>query len=208
LFTEKNSENFYKYKTNFNELSEKIILFNNSGIIINRAQSIHFNDDDDILGRMGVRESVVLEDLKEIDKIRLEKANREFNELNKKSNFNISNVVPDRTKFIIKNLTDGTRKVRIVFFFFFQFLSVFYKQALFSITLINYIKNAKKSNDVDTDDIEDIYIFKIGVYDIIVIIMLPLGYLLYKAFNRYNRIQSIFRFYFIINCLIFFILTF
>jgi len=211
LFTEKNSENFYKYKTNFNELSEKIILFNNSGIIIHRAQSIHFNDDDEIFGRFGpreVRESVVFEDLKEIDKIRLEKANREFNELNKKSNFNISNVVPERTKFIIQNLTNGTRKVRILFFFFFQFLSVFYKQALFSITLINYIKNAKKSNDVDTDDIEDIYIFKIRAYDIIVIMVLPLGYLLYKSFNRYNRIQSIFRFYFIINCLIFFILTF
>ena len=48
----------------------------------------------------------------------------------------------------------------------------------------------------------------ITVYDILVVISLPLGYLLYKAFNRYNDIHSIFRFYFIINCVLLFIFTF
>ena len=207
IFTEKNSENFYKYKTNFNELSEKIKIFSNTGTIIERSNSINYNDEI-FLGRMDVRESVLMEELNLDDKIRLAKANEEFNKLNEKSNFNISNVVPERTKFIIKNLSDGTKKIRIMFLFFFHFLSNFYKHAVFLITLINYIKNSKINNDINNNYIENIYIFKKTVYDIIIIISLPVGYLLYKAFNRYNDIHSIFRFYFIINCIILFIYTF
>ena len=208
FYTEKNSEIFYKYKTNFNELSEKIKFFNNSGLIIEKSQSINFHNDDFFNARDGFRESVVLENLKEEQKKQLEKANKEFNELNIRSNFNVSNIVPEKTKWVIKNLTDGTKKIRIMFLFFFQFLSVFYKHTVFLITLINYIQNAKMSNDINNRQIQNIFLFKITVYDILVIISLPLGYLLYKAFNRYNDIHSIFRFYFIINCVLLFIFTF
>ena len=62
-----------------------------------------------------VRESVLFEDLKEEQKIQLEKANKEFNELNEKSNFNVSNLVPEKTKLIIKSLNDGTKNKRTKF---------------------------------------------------------------------------------------------
>ena len=207
LFTDKNSDNFYKYKTNFNELSEKIKIFSNSGTIINKTQSIHFNDD--VMYDSGmVRESVLMEDLKEEQKIQLEKANQEFNELNKKSNFNVSNIVPEKTKLIIKDLTNKTKKVRIIFLFAFKFLSVFYKQTVFIITLINYINNAKNKNEIRNRNIQKTYLFKISFYDILVVVSSPLGYLLYKAFNRNNQIHSVFRFYFIINSVLLFIFTF
>ena len=208
FYTEKDSEVFYKYKTNFNELSEKIKFFNNSGEIIERSQDINFNNDDIFNDDDGVRESVVLEDLREEQRIQLERANKEFNEINKRSNFTISNIVPEKTKWVIKNLSDGTKKTRIMFLFFFQFLSVFYKQTVFLITFINYIKNAKINNDINNSHIQKPYLFKITIYDVFVIISLPLGYLLYKAFNRYNDIHSVFRFYFIINCVLLFIFTF
>ena len=203
FFTEKTSENFYKYKTNFNELSEKIRIFNNNGTIIEKNQSFNYNNDDFFNNDVEVRESVLLEDLKEEQKIQLEKANKEFNELNKKSNFNISNLVPEKTKLIIKSLTDGTRSKRTKFIFFFQFLSTFYKHIVLLISIINYIKKVNINNDK-----EKIYLFNIRAYDIIVVVSLPLGYLLYKSFNRYNDIHSIFRFYFIINCVLLFIFSF
>ena len=208
LFTDKSSEKFYKYKTNFNELSEKIIFFNHTGAIIESSQSLNYNNDELINIHADVRESVMFEELKEEQKIQLERANREFNELNKKSNFNVSNRVPETTKFLIKDLTDKTKKSRILFLFFFQLLSVFYKHSVLLITLINYIQNAKINNDINNHNIQDTYLFNITVYDILVIISLPLGYLLYKSFNRYNDIHSIFRFYFIINCVLLFIFTF
>ena len=208
LFTEKNSENFYKYKTNFNELSEKIKFFNNSGAIIEKSQSINDNNEDFFNMGQDIRESVAIEELKEEQKLQLEKANKEFNELNKLSNFNVSNIVPDKTKFVIKSLSDGTKNKRTVFLFLFQFLSTFYKHAVLLITLINYIKNAKINNDINSHHIQSIYLVKITIYDILVVISLPLGYLLYKSFNRYNDIHSVFRFYFIINCVLLFIFTF
>ena len=208
LFTEKNSDNFYKYKLNFNELSEKIRIFNNSGLIIEQSQSINFNNDD-IYGGGDIRESVLLEDLKEEQKMQLEKANKEFNELNKRNNFNVSNIVPEKTKFVIQTLTDGTRNIRTIFLFLFQFLSSFYKHAVLLITLINYIQNTKINNDIiNRHHLQNSYLYNITVYDILVVISLPLGYLLYKSFNRYNDIHSIFRFYFIINCILLFIFTF
>ena len=207
LFTEKNAENFYKYKKNFNELLEKIRIFSTSGTIIERSHSINYNDDL-LLDGPPVRESVLLEDLKEEQKIQLEIANREFNELNEKSNFNVSNIVPEKTKLVLKDLASKTKKVRIIFLFAFQFLSVFYKQAVFIITVINYINNAKIKNDINNNNVQNIYLFKINIYDILVIISSPLGYLLYKAFNRYNDIHSVFRFYFIINSALLFIFTF
>ena len=207
LFTEKNSENFYKYKKNFNELTEKIRIFNNSGLIIEQSQSINFNNDDLFSGE--VRESVLLEDLKEEQKIQLEKANKEFNELNIRNNFNVSNIVPEKTKFVIKSLTDGTKNIRTVFLFLFQFLSSFYKHTVLLITLINYIQNTKINNDIiNNHHLQNSYLYNITVYDILVVISLPLGYLLYKSFNRYNDIHSVFRFYFIINCILLFIFTF
>ena len=146
LFTEKNSENFYKYKKNFNELIEKIRIFNNSGLIIEQSQSINFNNDDLYGGE--IRESVLLEDLKEEQKIQLEKANKEFNELNIRNNFNVSNIVPEKTKFVIKSLTDGTKNIRTIFIFLFHFLSSFYKHTVLLITLINYMQNTKINNDI------------------------------------------------------------
>ena len=208
LFTDKNSENFYKYKINFNELSEKIKFFNNNGAIVEKRKSLNYNNDSLFNYGMDIRESVAIEELREDQKIQLEKANKEFNELNQISNFNVSNRVPETTKFIIKDLTDKTRKSRISFLFFFQFLSVFYKHAVLLITLINYIQNAKINNDINNHNIQDTYLFNITVYDILVIISLPLGYLLYKSFNRYNDIHSVFRFYFIINWVLLFIFTF
>ena len=207
IFTEKNSENFYKYKTNFNELSEKIRIFTTYGTIIEKSHSINYNDDI-LFEAPRVRESILLEDLKEEQKLQLEIANREFNELNKKSNFNVSNIVPDKTKLVIKDLENKSKKVRIIFLFAFQFLSVFYKQAVFIITVINYINNAKINNDINNNNIQNIYLFKIRIYDILLIISSPLGYLLYKAFNRYNAIHSVFRFYFIINSVLLFVFAF
>ena len=207
FFTEKNSEKFYKYKTNFNELSEKIQFFNNSGELIEKSKSLLYNDNVFAFERNLVRESVMIEELQMEQKIQLEKANQEFNEINQKSNFNISNVVPDKTKFILKNLSDKTKKIRYIFLFLFQFLSCFYRQGFIIITLINYIKQADVNRDKN-EDIQDIYLFKITFYDILLIISLPLGYLLYKTFNRYNDIHSIFRFYFIINSVILFMYTF
>ena len=213
VFTEKNSEKFYKYKTNFNELSEKMEIFNNSGEIVDKSKSnLSVNDDFMPIERDVIRESVALEQLQMEQKIQLEKANQEFNELNKKSNFNIANVVPDKTKFILKNLSDGTKKIRFLFLFLFQFFSVFYRHILIILTLVNYTKqtNVKRNKN---DDIEDIYMFKISIYDLLIVISLSfaLDYLLYKAykaFNRYNDIHSIFRFYFYINSLILFIYPF
>ena len=207
FFTEKNSEKFYKYKTNFNELSEKIQFFDNSGSIIEKSKSLPYNDDIFSYERNLVRESVMVEELRMDQKMQLEKANQEFNEINQQSNFNISNVVPEKTKFILKNLSDKTKKIRYTFLFLFNFLSNFYRQGFIIITLINYIKQADVNRDKN-DDIQDIYLFKITFYDILLIISLPVGYLLYKAFNRYNDIHAIFRFYFIINSVILFIYTF
>ena len=203
LFTEKNSENFYKYKTNFNELSEKIKIFNNNGEIIEKSQLFNYNNDDIINNDVEVRESVLLEDLKEEQKIQLEKANKEFNELNQKSNFNVSNLVPEKTKLIIKSLTDATKSKRTKFIFSFQFLSTFYKHIVLLISIINYIKKVNLNTDNERTNL-----FNIRTYDVIVVISLPLGYLLYKSFNRYNDIHSIFRFYFIINCVLLFIFSF
>ena len=91
FYTEKNSEIFYKYKTNFNELSENIKFFNDSGVIIEKSQSINFNNDVIFNVKKNlIRESVVLENLKEEQKKQLERANQEFNELNIRSNFNVS----------------------------------------------------------------------------------------------------------------------
>ena len=207
LFTEKNSENFYKYKKNFNELSEKIKIFNNSGLIIEQSQSINFNNDD-FYGEE-IRESVLVEDLREEQKQQLEQANKEFNELNIRNNFNVSNIVPEKTKFIIKSLTEGTKNIRTIFLFLFQYLSSFYKHTVLLITLINYIQNTKINKDIiDKQHLQNSYLYNINVYDILVVISLPLGYLLYKSFNRYNDIHSIFRFYFMINCILLFIFTF
>ena len=203
LFTEKTSEQFYKYKTNFNELSEKIKIFNNNGAIIEKSQSINYNNDDIYNNDIEVRESVLFEDLKEEQKIQLEKANKEFNELNEKSNFNVSNLVPEKTKLIIKSLNDGIKNKRTKFIFFFEFLSTFYKHIVLLISIINYIKKANINYDI-----KKLNLFNIRAYDIIVVISLPVGYLLYKSFNRYNDIHSIFRFYFTINCIFLFIFSY
>ena len=213
FFTEKNSEKFYKYKTNFNELLEKMHLFDNSGEILEKNKKSSINDD--ILysfERNMIRESVALEQLKAEQQLQLEKANQEFNELNQKNNFNIYNVVPDKTKFILKNLSDKTRKIRFIFLFFFQFFSVFYRQMLTILTLVNYINQAEVNRNKN-DEIEDVQLFKISAFDILMVfsLSLALDYLLYKAykaFNRYNDIHSIFRFYFYINSLILFIYPF
>ena len=101
---------------------------------------------------------MALEELKEDQKLQLEQANKEFNELNKLSNFNVSNIVPDKTKFVIKSLSDGTKNKRTIFLFLFQFLSNFYKHAVLLITLINYIKNAKINNDINRHHIQSIYL--------------------------------------------------
>ena len=213
FFTEKNSDKFYKYKTNFNELLEKIKIFDNSGEIIEKNKQPSINDDISYsFERNMIRESVALEQLQAEQKLQVEKANEEFNELNKKNNFNIYNVVPDKTKFILKNLSDNTKKVRFIFLFFFQFFSVFYRQILTILTLINYIKQADVNRNKN-NEIEDIQLFNISVFDIIMVfsLSLVLDYLLYKAykaFNRYNDIHSIFRFYFYINSLILFIYPF
>ena len=212
LFTEKNAENFYKYKTNFNELFEKIQIFNNSGVLIDKSQPISYNDDFNSYERNLVRESVMIEELQAEQKLQLEKANKEFNELNQKSNFNVSNVVPDKTKFILKNLSDKTKKVRFLFLFLFEFLSVFYRHILIILTLVNYIKQGDAKRD-KSEEIEDIYLFKISLYDLLIVISLSLAleyllYLAYKAFNRYNDIHSVFRFYFYINSAILFIFPF
>ena len=104
FFTEKNSDKFYKYKTNFNELLEKIKIFDNSGEIIEKNKQPSINDDISYsFERNMIRESVALEQLQSEQKLQVEKANEEFNELNKKNNFNIYNVVPDKTKFIFRN---------------------------------------------------------------------------------------------------------
>ena len=93
--------------------------------------------------------------------------------------------------------------------FLFQFLSSFYKHSVLLITLINYIQNTKINNDIiNRHHLQNSYLYNITVYDILVVISLPLGYLLYKSFNRYNDIHSVFRFYFIINCILLFIFTF
>ena len=213
FFTEKNSDKFYKYKTNFNELLEKMHLFDNSGEILEKNKKSSINDD--ILysfERNMIRESVALEQLKAEQQLQLEKANQEFNELNQKNNFNIYNVVPDKTKFILKNLSDKTRKIRFIFLFFFQFFSVFYRQMLTILTLVNYINQAEVNRNKN-DEIEDVQLFKISAFDILMVfsLSLALDYLLYKAykaFNRYNDIHSIFRFYFYINSLILFIYPF
>ena len=213
FFTEKNSDKFYKYKTNFNELLEKIHLFDNSGEILEKNKKSSINDN--ILYSFEkdmIRESVALEQLKAEQQLQLEKANQEFNELNQKNNFNIYNVVPDKTKFILKNLSDKTRKIRFIFLFFFQFFSVFYRQILTILTLVNYINQAEVNRNTN-DEIEDVQLFKISAFDILMVfsLSLALDYLLYKAykaFNRYNDIHSIFRFYFYINSLILFIYPF
>ena len=213
FFTEKNSDKFYKYKTNFNELLEKMHLFDNSGEILEKNKKSSINDE--ILysfERNMIRESVALEQLKAEQQLQLEKANQEFNELNQKNNFNIYNVVPDKTKFILKNLSDKTRKIRFIFLFFFQFFSVFYRQILTILTLVNYINQAEVNRNTN-DEIEDVQLFKISAFDILMVfsLSLALDYLLYKAykaFNRYNDIHSIFRFYFYINSLILFIYPF
>ena len=213
FFTEKNSDKFYKYKTNFNELLEKMHLFDNSGEILEKNKKSSINDE--ILysfERNMIRESVALEQLKAEQQLQLEKANQEFNELNQKNNFNIYNVVPDKTKFILKNLSDKTRKIRFIFLFFFQFFSVFYRQMLTILTLVNYINQAEVNRNKN-DEIEDVQLFKISAFDILMVfsLSLALDYLLYKAykaFNRYNDIHSIFRFYFYINSLILFIYPF
>ena len=213
FFTEKNSDKFYKYKTNFNELLEKMHLFDNSGEILEKNKKSSINDE--ILysfERNMIRESVALEQLKAEQQLQLEKANQEFNELNQKNNFNIYNVVPDKTKFILKNLSDKTRKIRFIFLFFFQFFSVFYRQMLTILTLVNYINQAEVNRNTN-DEIEDVQLFKISAFDILMVfsLSLALDYLLYKAykaFNRYNDIHSIFRFYFYINSLILFIYPF
>lgn len=212
FFTEKNSDKFYKYKTNFNELSEKLQIFNNSGVIIDKTSSISYNDDYASFEKEMIRESVMIEELQADQKLQLEKANQEFNELNQRSNFNVSNVVPDKTKFILKNLSDKTKKIRFIFLFLFQFLSVLYRQALIIFTLVNYIKQGY-ANRNKKEDIENIYLFKISISNLLIVISLSLiiEYLLYrayKAFNRYNDIHSVFRFYFYINSVILFIYSF
>ena len=215
FFTEKNSDNFYKYKTNFNELLEKIEFFDNSGELIGKSNSSLYNENENNFlpnDRYIIRESVAIEKLQKEQQMQLEKANQEFNQINEISNFNISSVVPDKTKFILKIISDGTKKVRFIFLFLFQFLSVFYKQVLIILTLINYIKQ-KDVKRKKNEDIQDIYLFKISVVDISIVfsLALTLDYLLYKAykaFNRYNDIHSIFRFYFYINSLILFIYPF
>ena len=212
FFTEKNSDKFYKYKTNFNELSEKLQIFNNSGVIIDKTSSISYNDDYASFEKDVIRESVMIEELQADQKLQLEKANQEFNELNQRSNFNVSNVVPDKTKFILKNLSDKTKKIRFIFLFLFQFLSVLYRQALIIFTLVNYIKQGY-ANRNKKEDIENIYLFKISISNLLIVISLSLiiEYLLYrayKAFNKYNDIHSVFRFYFYINSVILFIYSF
>ena len=212
IFTEKNSDKFYKYKTNFNELSDKLQIFNNSGIIIDKSVSISYNEDYSSFERDMVRESVMIEELQADQKLQLEKANQEFNELNQKSNFNVSNVVPDKTKFILKNLSDKTKKVRFIFLFLFQFLSVFYRHILIIFTLVNYIKQGYAVK-YKKEDLENIYIFKISISNLLIVISLSLviEYLLYreyKDFNKYNDINSVFRFYFYINSVILFIYSF
>ena len=213
FFTEKNSDNFYKYKTNFNELYEKIQIFNNSGEIIDKNKSASYNEDYlQSFDRDVIRESVNIEQLQMEQKIQLEKANQEFNDLNQKSNYNVSNVVPEKTKFILQSLSGGTKKIRFIFLFAFQFFSVFFRQLLLILTLVNYIKQAGVDKNKN-DDIQDIYLFKISLIDILMVFSLSfaLDYLLYKAykaFNRYNDIHSIFRFYFYINSLIIFVYPF
>ena len=46
FFTEKNSDNFYKYKTNFNVLLEKIEFFDNSGELIGKSNSSLYNENE------------------------------------------------------------------------------------------------------------------------------------------------------------------
>ena len=213
FFTEKNSDNFYKYKTNFNELSEKIQIFNNSGEIIDKNKSEAYNEEYmQSFERDMVRESVAIEQLQLEQKLQLEKANQEFNELNQRSNFNISNVVPEKTKFILQSLSGGTKRIRFIFLFLFQFCSVFFRQMLIILTLVNYIKKADVNKNKN-DDIQNIYLFKISIYDIIMVSSLSfaLDYILYKAYKvfiRNNDIISIFRFYFYINSLIIFVYPF
>ena len=89
FFTEKNSDKFYKYKTNFNELSEKLQIFNNSGVIIDKTSSISYNDDYASFEKEMIRESVMIEELQADQKLQLEKANQEFNELNQRSNISM-----------------------------------------------------------------------------------------------------------------------
>ena len=212
-FTEKTSDKFYKYKTNFNELSGKIEIFNNSGEIIDKNKSKLYNEEFiPPFDREEIRESVSIVQLQAEQKLQLEKANKEFNELNQRSNFNISNVVPEKTKFILQSLSGGTKRIRFIFLFFFQFFSVFFRHILTILSLINYIKQTDVNKNKD-DDIQDIYLFKTNIFDIIMVFALSLilDYLLYKAykaFNRYNDIHSIFRFYFYINSLIIFIYPF
>lgn len=212
-FTEKTSDKFYKYKTNFNELSGKIEIFNNSGELIDKNKSNSYNEEFMApFDRDMIRESVAIEQLQAEQKLQLEKANQEFNELNQKSNFNISNVVPEKTKFILQSLSGGTKKIRFIFLFFFQFFSVFFRHILTILSLINYIRQTDVNKNKE-DDIQDIYLFKTNFYDILIVfaLSLVLDYLLYKAykaFNRYNDIHSIFRFYFYINSLIIFIYPF
>ena len=98
-------------------------MFNNSGRIIEHFKSINFNNDDLYGGK--IRESLLLEASKEKQKIQLEKANKEFNELNIRNNFNASNIVPEKSKFVIKTLTDGTRNIRTIFFIFIQIFKIF-----------------------------------------------------------------------------------
>ena len=69
FFTEKNSDKFYKYKTNFNELSEKIEIFNNSGVIIDKSKITIDNEDYMSMDKYMVRESVMIEQLQIDQKI-------------------------------------------------------------------------------------------------------------------------------------------
>lgn len=198
FFTEKDSKDFYQFRPNLKELSEKIEFFDKNGMIIQKKDSNDINNDIILSDEPDLKESIMnLEELKNSQKIKIEKANEEFSNMNEKSNFNVSNLVLRNTKNIIKNISDNSKNRRGFFLFLFQFLSSFYKQAILIIFLINYT-----NNNIDRT------IFKKQLYDIIVILSLPIGYLLYKAFNRYNDIHYIFRFYFIINCVLLFIFAF
>ena len=181
LFTDIDSKSFLKYKSNFYREFNQLKFFDSSGVVFEKiAEDLSFSDrNDDLIDRT----SLVIEKLKEDEKKMLDIANKEFDELNARGNFNVSNIVQEKTNFLLLRLADSSKKYRVVFLLIFVYFSCLLKQYLIYFML----KNLFMSEDYSTKNlIPFIFAFLIGN-------------IIQNMLHKLNNIELIFKLYCIGN---------
>ena len=182
LFSDFNSKDFLKYKPKFFKEFNQIKFFDSSGVILEKlADDLAFSDrNDDLIDRT----SIVIEKLKEDEKKMLAIANKEFDELNAKANFNVSNIVLEKTNYLLLRLVDTSKKWRVAFLLIFVYFSSLFKQYLIYFMLQNLFM------------VEDNF----SALNLISFVFAPLiGKIIQNMLHKLNNIELIFKLYCIGN---------